>query len=105
MTTIALCVHSLAEGVAMGASLYLGQAGHGHSHGDHGAETVEEEGGSSVGLMITLALFMHKAPESAGFGTFIVGMNCPLGRRLAYIAAYSLSSPFTAFIAFAVFAS
>ena len=53
--------------------------------------------------MITLALFFHKAPEAAGYGTFIVGMSCPLGKRLAYIAAYSLSSPITAFIAFVVF--
>ena len=54
--------------------------------------------------MITLALFLHKAPESAGYGTFIVGMNCPMGTRISYIAAYSLASPFTAFIAFVVFA-
>ena len=55
--------------------------------------------------MITVALFCHKAPESAGFGTFIVGMNCPMGKRLAYITAYSLASPLTAFISFVIFAS
>ena len=30
---------------------------------------------SSVGLMITLALFFHKAPEAAGYGTFLVAMK------------------------------
>ena len=69
----------------MGASLYLGQV-------DTSSE--ESSGGSSVGFMITLALFFHKAPESAGYGTFIVGMNCPLGTRLAYLAVSESKSIF-----------
>lgn len=54
--------------------------------------------------MITLALFFHKAPEAAGYGTFIVHMNQPLIKRLAYLVAYSISSPISAFCAFTVFA-
>lgn len=73
----------------MGSSLYLGSAA----------------GGSSVGFMITLALFFHKAPEAAGYGTFIVHMNCEMCSRIVYLLAYSISSPFSAFISFAIFAS
>ena len=99
MTTVALCVHSLAEGVAMGASLYLGN-GHGHSHGndDHDAEH-----GSSVGLMITLALFLHKAPEAAGYGTFLVHMKTTKFAYICFTVAYALASPFSAFISYAMF--
>ena len=43
-------------------------------------------GGSSVGLMITLALFFHKAPEAAGYGTFLVHMNGTTCERASYLA-------------------
>lgn len=90
LTTIALSVHSLAEGVAMGSSLFLGQL---------------EDGASSVGYMVTLALFMHKAPEAAGYGTFILRCQCPVGTKIAYIAAYAISSPFSAFLAYVIFSN
>ena len=56
----------------MGASLFLGYSA--------------ESGSGSVGLMITIALFFHKAPEAAGYGTFIAAMNCATTTRLLYIA-------------------
>ena len=51
--------------------------GKGHCHGgdehghDHGHEHTHS-GTSQVGLMVTTALFLHKAPEAASFGTFIL---------------------------------
>ena len=90
LTTIALCVHSLAVGVSMGASLYLSQQS-------------EKAGSSSVGIMIVIALFLHKAPEAAGYGTFIVAMQSTTLTKLAYIAAYSISSPLSAFISCLIF--
>lgn len=54
--------------------------------------------------MITLALFLHKAPEAAGYGTFIVHMNQPFLKRLGFLVAYSIASPTSAFIAYTVFA-
>ena len=88
----------------MGASLYLGN-GHGHSHGhddhDHGEESTH---GSSVGLMITLALFLHKAPEAAGYGTFLVHMKTSKLAYICFTATYALASPFSAFISYALFA-
>jgi hypothetical protein len=41
--------------------------------------------------MITLALFFHKAPEAAGYGTFIVHMKCPFFARTVYLAVSKLS--------------
>ena len=47
--------------------------------------TSSEGGGSSVGLMITVALFLHKAPEAAGYGTYIVHMNCTRAQKITYL--------------------
>ena len=90
LTTIALCVHSLAEGVAMGSSLFLGQL---------------EDGASAVGYMVTLALFLHKAPEAASYGTFIVKCQTSFWNKIIYIAAYAISSPVSAFTTYAVFSA
>ena len=54
--------------------------------------------------MITLALFFHKAPEAAGYGTFIAHMDQPFLKRLSYLTAYSISSPISAFCAYSIFA-
>jgi len=55
-----MCAHSLAEGPAMGASLFL-----------------MISSGYTVGLAITIALFLHKAPESASYGTLLVHNKVP----------------------------
>lgn len=56
VTTTGLVVHSLAEGIAMGSSLYIQFNG---------------RNASSVGFVVTLALFIHKAPEALGFGSYL----------------------------------
>ena len=48
---------------------------------------------------------MHKAPEAAGYGTFIVHMQCSNWSRILQVGAYAIASPFSAFIAFAIFKS
>ena len=53
----------------MGASLYMGESGHDHDHPEEGHEA------NAVGFMVTFALFLHKAPEAAGYGTFIAHMK------------------------------
>ena len=80
----------------MGASLYLGQVEKNENASDSS---------SSVGYMIMIALFLHKAPEAAGYGTYIVHMNCKSWSKAIQLAIYSIASPFSAFIAFAVFES
>ena len=88
----------------MGSSLYLGN-GHGHSHGheDHDHDHSDEHG-NSVGLMITIALFLHKAPEAAGYATFLVHMNTSKMAYICFMAIYALASPFSAFLSYALFA-
>lgn len=46
-------------------------------------------GSSQVGLMVTIALFLHKAPEAIGYGTFILHKKCSLAQRLTYIGVSS----------------
>ena len=69
VTTTGLVVHSLAEGVAMGASLYSKFP----ALIINLTLLVQYNGkkGSSVGLVVALAIFIHKAPEALGFGTFL----------------------------------
>ena len=59
--------------------------GHGQEGHEHGGST-GSDATSSVGLVVTLALFAHKAPEAAGYGTFILHKQCSVTQRIAYIA-------------------
>ena len=77
--------------------------GHGHSHGrEENHNDAESTGG--VGLVIAAALFIHKAPEAAGFGTFLIQMSLSKLSLISYIGAYAIASPISAFIAYTVFA-
>lgn len=58
ITTAGLCFHSMAEGVAMGASQYLGAISDGNKQ--------------AVGATVVVALFIHKIPESVAFGSYLV---------------------------------
>lgn len=55
ITTIGLAIHSLADGAALGSALYLESFG----------ET------TGLGMIIFIAIMLHKAPASVGFGTFL----------------------------------
>jgi zinc transporter ZupT len=65
VTTVGLCVHSLAEGVAMGSSqfsnflLFIPLVS---------AQSITHSG---LGLTVVIALFLHKIPEGIGFGSFL----------------------------------
>ena len=65
VTTIGLAVHSVADGAALGASLYrkwflISKL-----------FLVDQFTDSSLGLLIFAAIMCHKAPASIGFGTFL----------------------------------
>ena len=47
---------------------------------------------SSVGFVVTTALFLHKAPEAATFGTFILFKQLPDMERLTYIFVSNLEN-------------
>ena len=75
----------------MGAGLVLGGHGHSlsapgsHDH-DHGHDHGHSHEHSEVGAMITLALFLHKAPEAMSYGTYIAHMRISLCKRLTFVA-------------------
>ena len=43
----------------------------------------------NVGLAITIALFLHKAPEAAGYGTFICHNQVPAAKKVMYLLVSS----------------
>ncbi|KAL9020781.1 MAG: hypothetical protein Q9185_001965 [Variospora sp. 1 TL-2023] len=73
-TTLGLVIHAAADGIALGAS---------HSSG----------GSSSLGLIIFLAIMIHKAP--AAFGLTSVLLKQGLGKRgaRAHLVVFSLAAP------------
>ena len=59
VTTFGLCCHSLADGAAMGTSLFFSSV------------AATEDSASNVGVVIFFAILMHKIPASIGLGTFL----------------------------------
>jgi len=56
VSTIGLIIHSVADGLALGASLFLDQ---------------KSQNASGLGMLIFIAILLHKAPAAIGFGTFL----------------------------------
>ena len=77
-TTIGLVIHSFADGIALGAS-------------SAGAKTQ-----SALGLVVFIAILVHKAP--AAFGLTSVLLKQGLGKRAArgHLLLFSLAAPFGA---------
>lgn len=77
-TTVGLLIHSLADGVALGASA-------GHSH-------------TSLGFVVFAAILVHKAP--AAFGLTSVLLKQGFGKRTAraHLLAFSLAAPVGALV-------
>lgn len=77
-----MAIHSLADGAALGASLYLDSFG----------ET------DSLGLLIFFAIMLHKAPASIGFGTFLRHSGRTGYDYAKHLLAFTASSPLMAMI-------
>ena len=60
VTTFGLCCHSLADGAAMGCSLFFSAVA-----------SASKDAGSNVGMVIFFAILMHKIPAAIGLGTFL----------------------------------
>lgn len=71
---------------------------------------------NEIGWVISLALFLHKAPEAAGYGSFLAFSQISMYNRLLFIFVsnflllmhtqiYACSSPLTAIGGFLVFNS
>lgn len=78
ITTIGLAIHSLADGAALGASLYLESFG-------------ESQG---LGMIIFIAIMLHKAPASLGFGTFLQHQGCTTKEHLKHLMVSLNLHPF-----------
>lgn len=79
VTTTGLAIHSFADGAALGASLFLGEIGN--------------DEGSSLGLVIFVAIMLHKLPSSIGFGTFLLHSGKKGYGVLKHLCVFTLSSP------------
>lgn len=59
-TTTALCMHSVVLGLVLASTLYMG------TYGEN----------KSLGVIIMLALLIHKVPEAVGYGQFLIESQC-----------------------------
>lgn len=59
VSTIGLVLHSLADGSALGASIFLS------------SKSAEGAQNAGLGLIIFMAILLHKAPAALGFGSFL----------------------------------
>ncbi|CDZ97505.1 ZIP-like zinc transporter proteins [Phaffia rhodozyma] len=80
--TLALVIHSLADGVALGASARSSQAG------------------SGLGLVIFAAIFVHKIPASVGLCTTLLSDHLPRPLIRTCIALFASAAPLGAFLTY-----
>eukprot|EP00347_Sterkiella_histriomuscorum_P005244 403357337 len=85
VSTIGLVIHSIADGVALGASLYLSS---------------KSQAASSLGLLIFVAVLMHKAPAAIGFGTFLTHEGLRGWELSKYLLAFTLAAPLSSMLGY-----
>ncbi|KAF2456480.1 Zinc/iron permease [Lineolata rhizophorae] len=93
-TTIGLVIHAVADGIALGASTTGGSGGGGESGGGAGSP--------GLGLVVFVAIMLHKAP--AAFGLTSVLLKQGYGKRAAraHLGVFSLAAPVGAVATWAV---
>ena len=69
VSTIGLVIHSIADGLALGASLYRKTPSYINDY--YLVSEVSEEA-HGLGFVIFLAILLHHAPTAIGFGTFLL---------------------------------
>ncbi|KAI9142605.1 ZIP zinc transporter-domain-containing protein [Paraphysoderma sedebokerense] len=82
--TLGLIVHSAADGIALGAS------------------TASQS--DSLGLIVFLAIMLHKAPSAFGLATFLLHEGFSRRRVRQHLFGFSLSAPIAAFLTYLVLA-
>ena len=60
---------------------HAGDDAHGHHHG------------SNLGIVIFIAILMHKIPASVGLGTFLKHNNLSQQKFVMYLSAFTATSP------------
>ena len=92
VSTIGLVIHSIADGAALGASLYcknyIGQY--------YCIVSSKSEGeNSGLGLLIFIAILLHKAPAAIGFGTFLQHEGLNQNQLIKHLGVRNLYFIFT----------
>jgi len=87
VSTIGLVIHSIADGLALGASLFLSYK----SNSAHG-----------LGILIFLAILMHKAPAAIGFGTFLYHEGLRGFEVAKYVFFFTVTCPLSSLFAYFV---
>ncbi|KZO96922.1 Zinc/iron permease [Calocera viscosa TUFC12733] len=80
--TLALVIHSFADGIALGSSSISDNSG--------------------LELVVFLAIMVHKAPASLGLCTTLLSYNEPRTRIRQYLFAFSAAAPIGAFVTYGV---
>ncbi|KAH8114531.1 Zinc/iron permease [Phellopilus nigrolimitatus] len=97
--TIGLVIHSLADGLALGASA-LPRSGDREGEGNNNA--VLSGPSTQLSFVVLLALIVHKAPTALAFSTSLLSTSLPPTECRKHIAVFSLSTPIGALMTFGV---
>eukprot|EP00347_Sterkiella_histriomuscorum_P009627 403340483 len=85
VTTLGLVLHNIADGLALGTSLFL---------------STKSESASNLGLLIFFAILLHKIPASIGFGAFLYHEGLRNWDVAKYLLAFTISCPVTSILAY-----
>ena len=83
-TTIGLVIHAIADGIALGAS------------------TASAAARSSLGLVVFLAIMLHKAPAAFGLTSVLLKQGLSKREARAHLLLFSLAAPFGALTTWAL---
>jgi len=100
VTTVGLVIHSISDGVALGASVYFSSL-----VGKVSGEKGKSGGQGGLGLVIFFAILMHKIPATLGLGTFLGHCALPLRHIFLHLLAFTATSPTMAIVSFHVLQS
>ncbi|KAG8830061.1 hypothetical protein FRC17_005514 [Serendipita sp. 399] len=117
--TFGLCIHSLADGLALGASTFSsstkGLSSHGSlthrtitafvaaQHRRHDEETAIPFGSNSLTLIVFLALIIHKVPTALALSTSLLPL-IPTRRIRLHIAFFAIATPLGAVLSYLLLA-
>lgn len=83
--TFGLVIHSLADGLALGVSLFPSN----------------EDGSSRLSLIVFLAIMVHKAPTSLALTTSLLATSLPRPDCKNHLAIFSATTPVATFVTYA----
>ncbi|TNV79810.1 hypothetical protein FGO68_gene15252 [Halteria grandinella] len=85
VTTIGMVIHCVADGLALGTSVYLSQR-------------LEKQ--SSLGFIVYLAILLHKAPGAIGFGTYLEHTGLSGFALAKHLLAFTLACPVSSIVTY-----